>query len=261
MAGQPGYELFGPWEDYKAVHEALMKAGEEFGLKLVGGRAYSSNTLESGWIPSPLPAIYSGAGSKAYREWLPADGYEGGCSIGGSFVSKDIEDYYFTPWDLGYGPFVKFDHDFIGREALEKKAEGPHRRKVTLALDTEDVIKTIGSQLEKGDRAKFMEFPSAVYSMHPFDRVSADGETVGVSTWIGYSSNERKMLTLAVLDESHAEPGTGVTFHWGEEDGGTSKPTVERHSQVEIRAVVSPVPYAEVARKSYAKSSWRVGAA
>ena len=29
-------------------------------MRLVGGRAYSSNTLESGWIPSPLPAIYTG---------------------------------------------------------------------------------------------------------------------------------------------------------------------------------------------------------
>ena len=40
--------------------------------------------------------------------------------IGGSFVSDNIEDYYMTPYELGYGPFVKFDHDFIGREALEK---------------------------------------------------------------------------------------------------------------------------------------------
>ena len=43
------------------------------------------------------------------------------------------------------------------------------------------------------------------------------------------------MLTLAVLDEEHAEPGTEVTFVWGEENGGTRKPTVEPHVQVEIR--------------------------
>ena len=34
-------------------------------------------------------------------------------------MSDDIEDYYTNPWDLGYGSFVKFDHDFIGRDALE----------------------------------------------------------------------------------------------------------------------------------------------
>jgi glycine cleavage system aminomethyltransferase T len=257
MAGQPGFELFGPWADGETVREALVTAGEEFGLRQVGGRAYSSNTLESGWIPSPLPAIYSGEKMKPYREWLPADCYEANASIGGSFNSPNIEDYYLTPWDLGYGLFVKFDHDFIGREALEKKANQPHRQKVTLALNSDDVTAAIGSQLQKGERAKFIEFPSAVYSMHPYDKVMADGKTVGVSTWIGYSSNERKMLTLAILDAEHAEPGTEVTLAWGEENGGTAKPLVERHKQVEFRAIVSPVPYSEVARKEYAGSSWR----
>ena len=251
MVGQPGWELFGPWDDGDAVLEALLAAGEEFGLRQAGGRAYSSNTLESGWIPSPLPAVYTGESLRAYREWLPATGYEGSASIGGSFVSDDIEDYYFTPWDLGYGSYVKFDHDFVGREALEGMAGDDHRVKVTLALDDDDVTATIGSMFRKDDRAKFMDWPSAVYCMHPFDRVTVDGETVGLSTWIGYSSNEGKMLTLAVLDAEVAEPGTDVTFVWGEEDGGSTKPTVEAHVQTEMRAVVSPVPYTEVVRKAY----------
>ncbi len=260
MAGQPGFEFFGPWDDYQAVHEALVRAGEEFGMRLVGGRAYSSNTLESGWIPSPLPAVYSGNNLKAYRQWLPATGYEASASIGGSFDSGDIEDYYMTPWDLGYGQFVRFDHDFIGRPALERLANGPHRRKVTLALDNDDALRCVGSQLFEDDRAKYMDFPSAVYSMHPFDKVQADGELIGLSTWIGYSSNERRMLTLAILDEAYAEPGTEVTFVWGEAGGGSRKPTVERHRQTELRATVCPVPYAEVARKSYAGvSGWRSG--
>jgi syringate O-demethylase len=262
MAGQPGWELFGPWDDYEAVHEALVDAGEEFEMKLVGGRAYSSNALESGWIPSPLPAVYSGDELKPYREWLPATGYEGSASIGGSFVSDEIEDYYFTPWDLGYGHLVKFDHDFVGREALEEEADAEHRLKVTLALDDEYVTRTIGTMFGKTERAKFVDWPSAVYSMHPFDRVVVDSETVGVSTWIGYSANEGKMLTLAVVEAVHAEPGTEVTLVWGEEDGGTAKPTVEPHVQAEIRAVVSPVPYVETVRQSYAPpGGWRAARA
>ena len=257
MVGQPGWELFGPWEDAEAVREALLSAGEELGLRQAGARAYSSNTLESGWIPSPLPAVYSGESLRAYREWLPATGYEGSASIGGSFVSDEIEDYYFTPWDLGYGSYVKLDHDFVGRDALERIAKEEHRRKVTLALDDEDVTRTIGTMLGKGERAKFIDWPSAVYSMHPYDRVTVDGETVGVSTWIGYSANEGKMLTLAVLDGEYAEPGTQVTLVWGEEDGGSAKPTVEPHAQTEIRAMVSPVPYVEAIRTSYAPGSWR----
>ena len=260
MAGQPGWELFGPWEDYEPVHAALVAAGVEFGLQLVGGRAYSSNALESGWIPSPLPAVYSGEELRPYREWLPATGYEGSASIGGSFVSDDIEDYYFTPWDLGYGHLVKFDHDFIGRDALERIADDEHRHKVTLALEDRDVADTIATMFDKTDRAKFIDWPSAVYSMHPFDRVTANGDTVGVSTWFGYSSNEAKMLTLAVLDAAYAKPGSEVTLVWGEEGGGTSKPTVERHVQREIRAIVSPVPYVEVVRRAYAPDSWRSAA-
>jgi glycine cleavage system aminomethyltransferase T len=260
MVGQPGWELFGPWSDRDAVLEAILAVGDEFGLRRSGGRAYSSNTVESGWIPSPLPAVYSGDSLKEYREWLPAAGYEGSASVGGSLDSPDIEDFYFTPWDLGYGGYVKFDHDFIGREALEGMVDDDHRHKVTLALDDEDVTRTIGTMFQKTDRAKYIDWPAAVYAMHQYDRVLADGDTVGVSTWIAYSSNEGKMLTLAVLDSEHAEPGTEVTLLWGEEDGGTTKPTVEPHVQTEIRAVVSPVPYVETVRTSYAPGGWRATA-
>jgi len=256
MAGQPGLELFGPWEDGETVKAAIVAAGEEFGLRQVGARAYSSNTLESGWIPSPMPAIYTGEKLKAYRQWLPANGYEAIASLGGSFNSNNIEDYYLTPYDLGYGSIVKLDHDFIGREALEKLATRPQRKKVTLALDSDDVTRAIHTMFQKKDRAKYFDFPSAVYSTLPYDKVLSDGKLVGISTWCGYSANEGKMLTLAILNKEYSEPGTEVTFVWGEEGGGSSKPTVERHVQTEISAIVSPVPYSEVARTQYAEG-WR----
>ena len=156
---------------------------------------------------------------------------------------------------------MKFDHDFIGREALERIAAGPHRRKVTIALDDASVSEVIYGQFGKGElRPKYMEFPSAVYAMHPFDRVEKDGALVGLSTWIGYTANEGKMLTLAIVDEAFAEPGTEIELVWGEPDGGTSKPTVEKHRQVKITGVVAAVPYSEVARTAYAPS-WRNQAA
>ena len=184
MAGQPGFELFGPAEEGDTVKDALVVAGQEFGLRLVGARAYSSNTLESGWVPSPMPAIYSGdERMKKYREWLKANSFEGNASLGGSYYTNNIDDYYLTPYDLGYGAFVKFDHDFIGREALEKIAGKPHKIKVTLELNDEDVNKTIASQFGKEhERAKYIDFPSAVYSMYPFDRVMKDGKLEQIAT-------------------------------------------------------------------------------
>jgi vanillate/3-O-methylgallate O-demethylase len=255
MSGAPGLELFGPWAEGEAVRAALVEAGAEFGLRQVGSRVYATNTLESGWIPSPLPAIFTGEEMKAYREWLPAKGYEGTGSLGGSYYSDDIEDYYLTPHDLGYWGFVKFDHDFIGRGALEKLGEEPRRKKVTLAWNGEDVAGAMRTMFEKGDAVKYIDLPLSNYATWPFDKVLHDGDMVGVSTFSGYSYNERSMLSLAIVDVD-VEIGTEVTLVWGEENGGSAKPVVERHVQTELRAIVSPCPYSEVARTSYAEG-WR----
>jgi vanillate/3-O-methylgallate O-demethylase len=255
MSGAPGLELFGPWEDGEAVRAAIVEAGEGFGLRQVGARVYATNTLESGWIPSPLPAVFSGQEMEAYRRWLPAKGYEATGSLGGSFYSDEIEDYYLTPHDLGYWHFVKFDHDFTGRDALEEIADRPARKKVTLAWNGDDVAHAIGTLFEKGDAVKYIDLPLSNYATWPYDKVLHDGEIVGLSTFSGYSYNERAQLSLAMVDVD-TEIGTEVTVVWGEEDGGSAKPVVERHAQAELRAIVSPCPYSEVARTSYAEG-WR----
>jgi vanillate/3-O-methylgallate O-demethylase len=258
MSGVPGRELFGPWEEAEDVRAAIVEAGEEFGLKQVGSRVYATNTLESGWIPCPLPAVFTGDDMKAYREWLPADGYEATGSLGGSFYSDEISDYYLTPHDLGYWPFVKLDHDFVGREALESMGDEGPRRKVTLAWNGEDAAAAMRTLFEQGDPAKYIDLPLSNYSTWPNDKLLLDGEMVGVSTFSGYSYNERSMLSLGVVN-SDVEIGTEVTLVWGEENGGSAKPVVERHRQVEIRAIVSPCPYSEVARTSY-HEGWRTKA-
>jgi vanillate/3-O-methylgallate O-demethylase len=252
MVGQPGWELFGPWEQGEEVKAAIVKAGEEYGIRQVGARTYPTSCLESGWIPSPVPAVYSGQEMKPYRQWLNGKSYEAMASLGGSFDSRDITDYYLTPYDLGYGAFVKFDHDFIGRAALEKMAANPRRKKVTLVWNGEDVTRTFGSLFNgTGDIDKYIDLPLANYATLPFDTVLADGKMVGLSTYTGYIYNERAMLSLASIDVAHSEPGTEVTVVWGEPARGSAKPTVERHAQVKIRATVQPAPISEVARVAY----------
>ena len=258
MAGSPGLEIWGPYEEGDEIRNAIVEAGEEFNLLQVGSRAYATNTLESGWIPSPLPAVYSGEKMKSFREWLGADSYEATGAIGGSFVSDNIEDYYVNPYEIGYGPFVKFDHDFIGREALEKMSKEKQRRKVTLAWNSEDVVKAYSTMFEQGDNVKFMDLPLSNYANSNYDKVMGGDKVIGVSMFSGYSYNERSMLSLATID-SDVEIGTEVVLVWGEENGGTKKTTVEPSRQMEIRARVSPVPYAEVVRSQYVESSWRSG--
>src|SRR5579863_4302195 len=260
MAGAPGLEVWGPYEEREEIRSAIVEAGKEFGLAQVGSRAYATNTLESGWIPSPLPAVYTGDKMKAYREWLPATSYEGTGSLGGSFVSSNIADYYVTPYEMGYGPFVKFDHDFIGREALEKISKEPQRKKVTFAWNADDVAKVQRSMLGPIEqRNKYIDLPLSNYASASYDQVLIGGKLAGLSMFSGYSYNEGSMLSLGIV-EHDVQIGTEVTLLWGEEGGGTRKATVERHKQAEIRAVVSPVPYAKTAREEYA-AGWRTAAA
>jgi vanillate/3-O-methylgallate O-demethylase len=251
MVGQPGWELFGPWEEGDAVRDAIVKAGQEFGIRQVGSRAYPTTCLESGWVPSPLPAIYVGDEMKGYRQWLTTKSYEATASLGGSFYSDDITDYYLTPYELGYGPFVKFDHEFVGRAALETMADNQRRKKVTLVWNSEDIARVLRSLFRAGDIEKYIDLPLANYSTLPFDKVLKDGQIIGLSTYSGYTYNERAMISLAIVDIKHSEPGSEVTLVWGEEGRGSSKPTVERHKQTEIRATVAAVPYAEAARVAY----------
>jgi vanillate/3-O-methylgallate O-demethylase len=257
MAGVPGLEIWGPYAEGDEIREAILEAGKEFGIVAVGSRTYASNTLESGWIPSPLPAVYTGEKMRKYREWLPANGYEGTGSIGGSFVSDNIEDYYLTPYELGYGPFVKFDHDFVGREKLEKLASGkqPQRKKVTFEWNGEDLARILASLVAGPDNYKFFDLPIANYASSSYDKVMMGGKVVGLSMFTGYSFNERVGLSLGVVD-ANIEIGDVLSLVWGEENGGTRKPTVERHEQLEVRVKVAPVPYARDAREGY-HAGWR----
>jgi glycine cleavage system aminomethyltransferase T len=251
MAGAPGLEVWGPVEEGAEIKAALLDAGQEFGLKQAGARAYATTPANCGWIPSPLPAIYTGEKMKPYREWLKADSFEAMASLGGSFDSSNIEDYYLTPWDLGYGGQVKFDHDFVGREALEKRAEQLHRKKVTLIWNSEDVVRVFATMFQESGRAKFLEMPASHYSAHPYDIVLKDGKAVGLSTYSAYMSNGGKWISLAILEERQSALGTEVSVVWGEKDGGSAKPVVERHVQTQIRATVSAWPYAASARAGY----------
>ena len=195
--------------------------------------------------------MYTGEKMKKYREWLPANGYEATGSLGGSFVSNNIEDYYVTPYEMGYGSFVKFDHDFIGREALEKKSKEPNRKKVTFVWNGEDVTEDCCVAVHARRRALQVHRPAAVQLRVIVVRQGDEGRKGRRSLDVQRYQLQRAVDAVAGDRGPDVKVGDELTLVWGEEDGGTKKSTVERHKQTEIRVTVGAVPYGQMARETY----------
>lgn len=246
MAGTPGFEMFGPWEDQEAVMDALMEAGAKYNIKKVGSLAYPTSAIESGWMPHPVPAVYHSEEMKAFREWLPPMSLETLGSMGGSFYSDDIKDYYMDPIEVGYGPLIDQKRDdFIGKAALEARAANQKRKKVTLVWNREDLMKVIRDSLYADPPARFVNFPLSAYSTFHIDDVrTKDGSKhIGLAQFSGFSANAGEFLGGAVVDIEHAEPGTELTMMWGEDK--MRRPTIENNTLREVRVTVAPSPYFE----------------
>ena len=239
MADAPGMEFWGPYEEKEAIRKILIEAGRDYNLKLGGGKTYSTAGPQSGWVGSVMPAIYNGEHMKEYREWLPANGFEGMLSIGGSFMPENIEDYYMDPWDLGYHRLIYWDHDFIGREALLKKRDNPHRKKIWLKWKEEDVLKIVGSMFNEDERYKYLETPAAHYATIPYDKVQFDDKEIGVSVYAAYTVSAKGWFSIGIINEDEVEYGKEIVITWGEPEGVTGKLTVEPHKQTTIRAIIS----------------------
>ncbi len=230
MLGQAGYEFIGAFEDGEFVKDAILKAGKEFGLVSIGGLAYATNGIESGWIPTPTPGIYVAPELAEYRRWLSLYSFEGMKPLNGSFRSENIQDYYVSPFELGYGKSIAFNHDFIGREALEKSQDHVKRTKVTLVFNADDVREIFGAK------------PEYTLSYARYRVENASG-LVGLTFYSGYIDLQKTILGLALVASAHAAPGTPVTVLWGE---ATQPGSIHR-----IRATVQPAPYNEFARTQY----------
>lgn len=238
MAGTPGYEFIGEWKDADFVKEALLKAGEDAGMVHIGGKAYFTNGIESGWIPTPTPAIYSDPELEDYRRFVSLFSFEGMRGLSGSYYSDRIEDYYVSPYELGYGRSIAFNHEFIGREALEKSRDNKANRvKVTLVFDPQDVNTVFG---------KDHDFILS-YARH---RVESGGGLIGMTFYSAYIDPAGTMLALALVAPEHAQPGMPVTVTWGEHPGHGTDPEAELGFP-RLRATVQVSPYSEVARTTY----------
>jgi glycine cleavage system aminomethyltransferase T len=241
MAGELGYELHGDIADAVAVWNAIVEHGEPHGLERQGARARMINHVEASF-PTPgvdfIPA-WEDAGNEQFGEAMSESIiWTFLTRLRGSHPSTDPAEFYYSPFELGWGRNVKFDHEFTGREALEKEAQVEGRQHVTLVWNSEDCAEVIGSLFDEQPYEP-MQLPRGGLGIMRVDAVRSGGELIGASMSRCFSPHFRQMLSLAVVEPVYAEPGTEVTVTWG----------VEGERQKQIRAVVAPAPYKQDNRR------------
>ena len=237
MAGEIGFELQGPAAIGKEVYDAVIEAGQEYGIRKMGGRVAMINHLEACYptiATDYIPAIFDDELAdylEYFRSAMPS--FAQPAYIAGSYPGREISEYYRSPIELGWGRNVNADHDFLGHEALVAEKENPRRVIRTLVWNAADVAEVYTSLFRKEPNYTYMEMPRDQRGFMWADRVERDGALVGVATSRGYSYWFREMLSLATIDVDHGEPGSEVTVIWGN-PGDPEKA---------IRAVVAPAPY------------------
>jgi vanillate/3-O-methylgallate O-demethylase len=245
MAGEIGFELQGPAAFSRAVYDAVLEAGREFGIRRLGGRAVFINHLEACFptiITDYCPAIFGDHMDEYRAEFQAAmPGSTVTFNIAGSFEADEITAWYRSPVELGWAKNIKFDHDFIGRAALEAEVANPKRVMRTLVWNADDLKDVYGSLFDEHALPyDYMEMPRDQRGFMYMDKVMKAGRPVGVSSSRGYSYYFRKMLSLSTIDVADSAPGTEVTVIWGNPGS----------RQKAIRAMVAPAPYKKDNRRA-----------
>lgn len=241
MAGSLAYEVHGKVEDAIPVFNQIIKAGKKYGLSRLGTPAYNMTHWENGfpqaYLDFPLPWFEHEGFAKWLRErnlGTLCDPEIAGPTAWGS-MPKDFKLRYRNPIELGWGKTVNYDHDFLGKEALEKIRDTNSRVMVTLEWNKEDLVDVYRSQLEDDD--PYMEMkPDDISWDKPYhaDRVEdANGNLIGISTGRMYAWFYRQMISLCSIEQEFAKEGTEVYVIWGNEG----------MRQKKIRATVARYPY------------------
>ena len=247
MAGSLAYEVSGKFEDSVPVYQALIAAGEPFGITKLGRHAYWNTHTENGFPQAIIHFPYAYEEEPEYFQYLLDTrstwlAFAASTSRMGGSMGTDFTKRFVNPYELDWGRSVVFNHDFVGREALEKMRNEPQRRVVTLEWDKEDVVDIWRSTLEEGEPYAILEGPEdydeSGHYTYVSDQVISDGRCIGTSTGRCHSWYYRKMISLGLVEPGAVEEGDEVTIIWGGE--GTR--------QKEIRATVARYPYMNVDR-------------
>ena len=151
--GDLGYEIWIAPEYQRYLFDLIWDAGKEFDMRLFGFRALITMRLEKNF-------------GTWFREYRPI----------------------YTPLEAGMERAMKFDHEFIGRAAVEAEMKtGPARKLVMFTVDVDN------------DR------PADVIGDEP---VFHDGKVVGWITSGGYAHYSGVSLAMGYIPAELAKPGT-----------------------------------------------------
>lgn len=241
MSGALAYELHGGAENAETAFLRLREVLFEFGGRLQGAKNYTMVQHTPAGYPNQFqhfwyPFLTSGEAMAKFAKKVPGAliAYTGS-------ASDDEENFFLTPYEVGWGNLVNFDKsDFLGREALLMLSAEPHRQMVTLEWDADDVGEVFTSQfrgmgVEPCERIEFINSIEDTPSRGRMrgDYVLAGGKKVGVATGKTYAFYERRMVSLACIDDAYAAEDTEVSVLWG----SPGRP------QKKIRAKVARYPY------------------
>lgn len=219
MSGELGYELFGDSAFGSVIWKAAVEAGQPFGLRQLGYRAFMLNHLQAFF-----PTIWV--------DFIPS-------------VIPGAEALYRSPVDYGWGNLIDKTRDFPGKAILMEEMANPTRKSVTLVWNAEDCISVFASLFDTTQEPfQQMELPVNVASPAAGNPpalpvFSKEGKMLGLLTNRGYSYQFRKYLSLALLDIDYTAPGTEVFVLYGNENS----------RQTKIRATVAEVPYKKDGRR------------
>ena len=176
--GDLGYEIWMQPEYQRYLFDLIWEAGQQFGIGLFGFRALITMRLEKNF-------------GTWFREYRPI----------------------YTPLEAGMDRVLKFDHEFIGRDAVEAEIAGggPKRKLVMFRVEVDP------------------EAPADVIGDEPVWHCGPDGDAVvGWITSGGYAHYSGVSLALGYIPAELATDGTGFEI----EIIGRRRPATLQHEPV-----------------------------
>lgn len=235
MSGNLAYEVRGPLAEGAAVYDAIYRAGQGLGIERLGWRTYLVNHVEGGFPQQNWTFQSAALEDPGFHDFVPT--FRRTANLTGSVEATNTRARYRTPYELAWDKAVKFDHDFIGRVALEREAQDPQRTVATLVWNADDVLDIHASLFRAGPEYKTLDLPTSPTFVDGVlahaDHLLHDGRSVGYSSGTIYSYYFRQHMSMAVIDRAQAKIGTQVTVQWGDY-GGRIK---------DVRATVERFPY------------------